>query len=428
MVKETTAQVPQGIEARSAALRLVSEVRAGRLMSELGGVLDPLPPGERARAQRLALSVFRWVDRADRMLGPYLRLKPRDTVLNILRLGVVELCEDQAAPHGVINAMVTLTKSAQPGSKAPGLVNAVLRRVVKDQEKWQTLPVPRLPKKLRAPLVKTYGKHVVSDIEAAHVAGAPLDLTWRGAAPSDLRILGTLKVDALPTGSLRLAAPGQVSALPGYSQGTWWVQDAAAALPAQILDAKPDERVLDLCAAPGGKTMQLAASGAHVTALDISEARMARVTENLMRTKLQATCVVGDALDYEAPPFDAVLLDAPCSATGTIRRHPDLPIAKAGTDFGALFALQAAMVDKALALTRPGGRIVYCTCSLLPDEGEAQIDAALRRHPDLRLEAPDARGVEPEWRVPQGLRIRPDHWAERGGLDRFFIAKLRKSA
>ena len=155
---------------------------------------------------------------------------------------------------------------------------------------------------------------------------------------------------------------------------------------------------------------------------------MARVAENLTRTGLEAECVVSDALTYEAAPFDAVLLDAPCSATGTIRRHPDLPIAKATMDFSELFKLQAQMIDKAVALTRPGGRLVYCTCSLFPQEGEDQITAALKRHPELILETPKATGLEPDWHVPEGLRLRPDHWAAHGGLDGFFIACLRKSA
>jgi 16S rRNA (cytosine967-C5)-methyltransferase len=185
--------------------------------------------------------------------------------------------------------------------------------------------------------------------------------------------------------------------------------------------------VLDLCAAPGGKTMQLAAMGARVTALDISEARMARVTENLARVGLSADTVVADALDWEGGPFDAVLLDAPCSATGTIRRHPDLPFVKDEAQLAALVGLQSALLDRAIALVRPGGRVVFCTCSLLPEEGEAQVEAALSRHAGL-VPLPEALalpGVDPAWIGPLGLRLRPDFWADRGGMDGFFIACLR---
>lgn len=208
--------------------------------------------------------------------------------------------------------------------------------------------------------------------------GAPLDLTLKPgcAGPAG---------DILPTGSVRVQGAGQVSALPGYSAGDWWVQDAAAALPVQVLAPKPGESVLDLCAAPGGKTLQLAAAGAEVTAVDISETRLAKVRENLGRTGLQARVVASDALEFGGS-YDAILLDAPCSATGTIRRHPDLPFAKDGSEFGALIELQSQMLAHAWTLLRPGGRLVYCTCSLLPDEGEVQIEEAVQQHPDMQVD------------------------------------------
>ena len=234
----------------------------------------------------------------------------------------------------------------------------------------------------------------------------------------------------LPTGSLRLAAPGQVSALPGYREGLWWVQDAAAALPARILAVQPGESVLDLCAAPGGKTMQLAAAGAEVTAVDVSAQRLKRVEENLARTGLKARVVAGDALE-QSGSYDAVLLDAPCSATGTIRRHPDLPQARDGDEIGGLIALQARLLAHAWTLVKPGGRLVYCTCSLLPDEGEVQVEEALAAHSDMRADraALGLAGVHPQWLTEEGgLRLRPDYWPERGGMDGFYIACLRKAA
>jgi len=233
----------------------------------------------------------------------------------------------------------------------------------------------------------------------------------------------------LPGGSVRVTSPGQVSQMPGFADGEWWVQDAAAAFPVRILDPKQGENVLDLCAAPGGKTLQIAASGADVAALDMSEERMRRVRENLERTSLSATCITTKAQDYDEGLFDAILLDAPCSATGTLRRHPDLPFAKDGSDIGEMISLQAEMLDHALRLLRPGGRLMYCTCSLLPDEGECQVEEALARHDGLSVDrdALKIEGVDPRWVTEEGgLRLRPDYWPERGGMDGFYMALLRR--
>ncbi|WP_172300444.1 RsmB/NOP family class I SAM-dependent RNA methyltransferase [Pseudoruegeria sp. HB172150] len=418
-----------GLAPRRSALWLIGRVTEdGKLLSELlPGAVERLAPEDRARAQRLAIETLRWMDRADRLLGPHLRRKPKPAAMNALRMAVVEMAVDGAAAHGVVDAAVSLMRADRKTEGMAGLVNAVLRKV--DVEKWASLPVPRLPKWLRGPLIDGYGKAAVEGFEAAHAAGAPLDLTPKGDDADALAtaVCGTV----LPTGSVRVAGRVQVTALPGYESGDWWVQDAAAAVPAKVLAAQSGERVLDLCAAPGGKTLQLAAAGAQVTALDISEGRMARVSENLARTGLSAEVVVADALTWEAPePFDAVLLDAPCSATGTIRRHPDLPHAKDGSEFPGLFDLQARMIDRALAMLKPGGRLIYCTCSLLPDEGEVQVEEALARHDGLSLD-PGALvlpGIEPGWIDEIGLRLRPDFWPEAGGMDGFFVAALRKAA
>jgi 16S rRNA (cytosine967-C5)-methyltransferase len=216
----------------------------------------------------------------------------------------------------------------------------------------------------------------------------------------------------------------------GFAEGDWWVQDAAAALPAMILNAQKGEVVLDLCAAPGGKTMQLATTGAQVRAVDDNHSRMQRVKENLARTGLTARTFIKDVRQFQGE-FDAILLDAPCSATGTIRRHPDLPHAKDGSDFGALIELQEEMLDHAWSLLKPGGRMIFCTCSLLPDEGEVHIDEALERHSDMSVDrgALDLPGIDPAWISSEGgLRLRPDFWAEQGGMDGFYIVCLRKQA
>lgn len=384
----------------------------GRMIGDL-----PLPdtdPAERARAQRLALATLRNLPRADAVLAPFVRRTPSEMVLAVLRVSVVEMLELGGAPHGVVNAAVGILRKHPHTASAAGMANAVLRKAAVF-EGWADLPVPRLPGWLHRRLKATYGDEAVRAIEAAHHAGAAIDLTLKpGAEVPDGEVLDS--------GSVRLPFGTQVSALPGYEGGEWWVQDAAAALPARLLAAQPGESVLDLCAAPGGKTMQLAAAGAVVTALDASDSRLQRLRMNLSRTELSATVICADVFDWHPEgPFDAVLLDAPCSATGTIRRHPDLPYVRKPADVVSLVDLQARMIDRALGFLKPGGRMVYCTCSLLPDEGEAQITAALARHPGLRVRpiAAQAFGrATPEG----GWRTRPDDLP--GGCDGFYMAVL----
>lgn len=404
----------EGVQARAAAVTMLNAVLGeGQMLADLA---DPaLAPADRARALRLAQAVLRQLEPADRALKPHLRKVPPLPVLNILRLAVVERASG-AAGHGVVNAAVEIAKRGAKTRHLAGLVNAVLRAVPEGP-----LPgVQKLPRWMRQPMVHAYGREAVAAIEAVQAAEPPLDLTCRDGAEVPEGV-------ALPTGSLRLASGGQVSALAGYEAGGWWVQDAAAALAVRLLAPQPGEEVLDLCAAPGGKTLQLAAAEARVTALDVSEARLKRLHENLARTGLKAQVVVADALDW-APEgrFDAILLDAPCSATGTVRRHPELPFVKDGSEVEGLVALQARLLDRALGWLKPGGRLVYATCSLLPAEGEDQLAAALARHPGLVVERAEIAGVDPGWWTEGGgLRLRPDYWAEAGGMDGFFLARLR---
>ena len=406
----------EGVVARATAVAILDGVLGeGRMLSDFSG--GDLAPADRARALRLAETVLRHLEPADKLLEKHLRKAPPLTVRNTLRLAVVERAEGAPA-HGTVNAAVEITR--QGGKRTAhlaGLVNAVLRAL----PETFTLTPQKLPRWLRQPLVHTWGRDAVTAIEAVQAQEPPLDLTLRPGFPAP-------EGELLPTGSLRLRSPGQLSTLPGYAEGGWWVQDAAAALPARLLQPQPGERVLDLCAAPGGKTLQLAAAGAEVTALDISGPRMARLEANLARTGLTATLVIADALHWQPDaPFDAILLDAPCSATGTIRRHPDLPFVKDGSELPALTALQTALLDRALGWLKPGGRLVFSTCSLLPEEGEAQVAAALHRHPGLTVDFADLPGIDPAWRTPDNaLRLRPDYWAEKGGLDGFFLARLRK--
>ena len=419
-----------GVAARRAAAGLLGQVLGEQVMlSEALGApyMQKLGYEERARAQRLATETLRSLERVDRIMKPFLRKPPPLAVHNVLRIATYELCTGGAA-HGVVNDAVSSVGANKRTEKMKGLTNAVLRKVVdKGPEEWAKLRVPRLPKWLRSPLSQAYGAENVGAIERVHFAGAPLDLTPKGDGVAlAKRVDGTLT----ETGSVRLEGAVQVTALAGYDVGDWWVQDAAAALPVAILKPAPGEKIVDLCCAPGGKTMQLAASGAEVTAVDTSERRMQRVRENLKRAKLSAELVVGDALETSGQ-YDAVLLDAPCSATGTIRRHPDLPLVKDGSEFGELIELQAQMLAHAITLLKPGGRLVFCTCSLLPDEGECQIEDLLDEHPELEIdrEALKVAGVDPTWITEEGgLRLRPDYWPDQGGMDGFYIALLRKPA
>lgn len=416
----------EGLAARQAAVAILGAVLGERrllaeVLADPAGPQAPLAPADRARAQRLALMVLRHLDQADHVLTPLMRKPPPRLARDALRLAVCEMAVEGAAAHGAVNAAVEIVRRGRRTGHLAGLVNAVLRQVAALPDPFAGLPPQRLPQWLRPPLVRAWGRPVVAAIEAVQAAPPPVDLTLRpGAAPPPGAV-------ALPTGSWRLAAAGQISALPGYDAGDFWVQDAAAALAVPILAPRPAEVVADLCAAPGGKTLQLAAAGARVWAVDASDRRLDRLRRNLARTGLTARVVAADALDWQPPePPDAILLDAPCSATGTIRRHPDLPFVKSAADLPGLIALQARLIDRAVALLRPGGRLVFCTCSLLPEEGEAQLDAALARHPALRVEPPQAPGIDPAWITPQGgLRLRPDLWADRGGMDGFFIARMR---
>ncbi len=425
----------KGIAARLAATQLLHAVMFDkRLLSDVitaqASPLTRLSPPERARAQSMATGVLRHLARLDQVLDNFLDRPTPPKVRNTLRLAAFEMLHDNAPAHGVVNAAVEIVRGSQKYRHLAGLVNAVARKVSTEGAAiWQSQPPQALPSWLAKPIAKTYGKAVLPAIEAAHQAGAAIDLTLKEPqmAPA---MAARLQATVLPSGSLRLKGRPQVSSLAGYAEGQWWVQDAAAAMPARLLGKISGARVLDLCAAPGGKTMQLAAAGARVTALDLSEGRLSRLHENLGRTGLSAEVVAADALHWpDQRLFDAVLLDAPCSATGTIRRHPDLPIVKAGADMAALFQLQADMIDAALGHLRPGGKLVYCTCSLLPREGERQIAEALARHPGLQVVSPQSAvpGLDPAWQTPEGgWRLRPDFWADLGGMDGFYLALLQK--
>jgi 16S rRNA (cytosine967-C5)-methyltransferase len=335
--------------------------------------------------------------------------------------------------HAAVDLAVKATRLDAGSAPFAGLVNAVLRNVARAKDEVLAASDPfddDTPQWLAQRWKANYGEETARKIARAHRDEPTLDISVkRDPADWALRLDGIV----LPTGSVRLSTHTPIVELPGYADGEWWVQDAAAAIPARLIDVAAGGRVVDLCAAPGGKSAQLAAAGAKVTAVDRSAERLKRLAANFSRLRLDAEIAVANALAFEAAPFDATLIDAPCTATGTIRRHPDVAWTKRQGDLATLGELQSKLIDKAIALTRPGGIIVYCTCSLEPEEGETQIAALIRRNPDVRrvpIEASEIGGLA-ECINPAGeLRALPCHLQASeprlSGLDGFFAARLRR--
>ncbi len=389
----------------------------------LDEALDRLPPGEardRAAAHRLAATVLRRAGTLDAVLEPHMKRSPPDAVRLILRLGAAQLLLLDTPAHAAVATSVALAR-AQKLAPFSGMVNAVLRRVAEaGAGAMEELDSPRLD--TPAWLWASWGSQARA-IAVAHQTEAPLDLTLMpgGQAPDGSEML--------PTGSARLPSGTRVVDLPGLAAGTLWVQDAAAALPARLLAARPGEHVADLCAAPGGKAAQLAAAGAHVVAVEASERRLPRLRDNLARLRLAVEIVHADALAWRpAAPLDAVLLDAPCSATGTIRRHPDLPHIKRPQDLAALTAGQDRLIEAASAMLRPGGRLIYAVCSLQDEEGAQRVQGldrfGLAPSP---FTADELVGVAEARTAAGALRTNPAMWAEKGGLDGFFAARFVKT-
>lgn len=375
---------------------------------------------DRAAAHRLAATVLRRLGTLDAVLEAFLRREPPVAVRHVLRIGAAGLLLLETPAHAAVATAVGLARS-KGLSPFAGLVNAVLRRVAEiGQEALEAID----GRKVDTPpwLWGSWGA-AARAIAIAHQVEAPLDLTLRpGTAVPD-------GAEVLPTGSVRFAPGTHVGDIACFGAGDAWVQDAAAALPARLLAARPGERVADLCAAPGGKTAQLAAAGARVTAVDRDGKRLGRLRENLARLRLTAEVVQTDATIWQPGElFDAVLLDAPCSATGTVRRHPDVLHLKRPRDVVALAAVQEQLIEAATRLLRPGGRLIYTVCSLQPEECERLIATIARlpiRHDGF---AAGELAAVPEALTPEGfLRTHPGLWPERGGMDGFFAARLTRA-
>jgi len=421
----------RGLPARAAALNLLTAALSRRAGLDEGlnhPSMSALAPRDRAFARALAMAALRWLGPIDTALQARLKKAPPEAIVNVLRLGAAQLLVLKTPAHAAVGATVDLASAQKGGLPFKGLVNAVLRGLTREPPALDD-PSLMAPTWLQARWRSAYGEADAQAIAALIGEEPATDLTLQDPADA-AELAGELEAEVLPAGSLRVGLKGEVSAWPGFDAGRWWVQDASAAVPARLLGVGRGETAVDLCAAPGGKTLQLAAAGAKVTAVDRSAGRIKRVSENLARTGLGAEVVVADAAEWrDGRTFDGVLLDAPCSATGTFRRHPDVLWVASPADIPKLAAVQSRLLDSAARRVKPGGRLVYCVCSLEPEEGEGQVAAFLARARGFALEpmtAGEGGAPEASLRADGTLRILPHHRA--GGTDGFYVARLRRAA
>ena len=439
------AEVP-GLAARRIAADILDGVlhKHRTLDDQLDGAgahpgLKSLADRDRALMRRLVSTILRKLGTLGHLLSRLLdRGVPTDAprAQSALLIGAAQILWMDVPDHAAVDLSVRLVQSDRRAAKYAGLVNAVLRRCARegqgliDEISPQTLDLPQW---MLARWNAHYGEATARDMALALGHEPSLDLTVKSDAP---QWASRLHGEILPTGTVRTLLQGSVTMLPGFAEGQWWVQDAAAALPVRLFGDIKDKAIADLCAAPGGKTAQLALAGARVTAVDRSPARVARLRDNLTRLELQAETVVADAAEWpaEAASFDGILVDAPCTSTGTIRRHPDVAWLRQESDIAALTALQKRLLHKATHLLKPGGTLVYCTCSLEPEEGEHAIAALLESETGLRrapVETSEVAGLADIITADGDFRTLPSHLPNAdprlGGLDGFYAARLVKS-
>jgi 16S rRNA (cytosine967-C5)-methyltransferase len=435
---------PPGLSARiAAAAALAGILGNGQTLDERfaadasAGRQIGLDLRDRALIRSLVTASLRHLGTIRAALAQFLEKglpKKSGSLEHTLIIGAAQLLYMDVPDHAAVDLAVRAVRADPKAAPFAAVANAVLRNVARarDELRHPADPFIDTPPWLAARWRKTWGPKAAEAIAHMHRCEPTLDITVRGDAAQWAEKLGGI---LLPTGSVRVVSHDPVPDLPGFADGEWWVQDAAAAIPARLLAIKTGERAVDLCAAPGGKAAQLAAAGAQVVALDRSAERLKRLTENFERLRLPVEIAVGDALSFDAAPFDAILLDAPCTATGTIRRHPDVAWVKRVSDIGALAAMQAKMLDRACTLLKPGGRLVYSTCSMEPEEGEAQIAALLRRNPDmarLPVAADEVGGLADCITGDGDVRtlplMLPNDEPRLAGLDGFFASRLVRKA
>ena len=391
---------------------------------------NSLEARDRAFARLIAATTFRRMGQIDAALKPFVRQRPTKLVYAALQTAAAQILYLGTPAHAAVGETVAMLKSRGSSKGFANMANAVLRNVVDKGPNLAGAQPPKvnIPGWIRGEWERAYGRQAGRKMSAQLMKDPVLDVSVKANA-SDWAV--KLGGEAIAAQSVRLGKIGDVTALEGFDAGDWWAQDVAASLPVQLLGDVKGLRVLDMCAAPGGKTMQLAAKGAIVTALDKSEGRLERVKENLDRTKLSAEIICADALEWapEGDLYDIVLLDAPCSATGTFRRHPDVLYNRSPKDVANLVRLQDKLLAKAAEFVRPGGTLLYCTCSLMPKEGQPRVDTFSQNLPDFRLipilNVPSL--ALPQEAFSEGsLRSLPYYLEDKGGMDGFFIARLER--
>jgi 16S rRNA (cytosine967-C5)-methyltransferase len=430
---------PEGLAARDAAVRLLAAVIDDRRpldsALESDAAFTRLPPRDRALARAIVATALRRRGTVAAILAALIAKPPRQAgaLMRILEIGAAQLLFMGVPDHAAVSLAMESVGADRDARHFRNLANAVLRRIARERETLlatHTGPALDTPDWLWRRWVATYGETAAAGIAAAHRLEPSLDISVKGDPELWAKMLDGI---VLPGGTVRTVASGDIAALPGYGDGEWWVQDAAAALPAKLLGNVAGKTVVDLCAAPGGKTAELAAAGARVIAVDVSRRRLERLAANMKRLSLSAELVAADTAEWQSPaPVDAVLLDAPCTATGTIRRHPDVAWLKRPEDIATLSALQARMLDHAVSLLKPGGTLIYCTCSLEPEEGEAHLAPFLARQPvSLQpISAGELGGMQDVIAANGTMRTLPVHLPNAvprlSGLDGFFAMRLVK--
>ena len=433
----TREETTGGFGSRKAAISILSQVLRRKRPLDLAAAevlsKSELEPRDQSFARAIASASLRHFGRLEALIRAFVPKAPpphkAGPTLEILLAGSAELLFLGVPPHAAVDGANRMARADPKAVHFRPLINAVLRRVAQEGQgvlKKQDTALVNTPDWLFERWRAVHGEEKARCIACAHLEIPPLDLALKSANDPYTDFSDAL---LLAPGHLRLRDAGRVESLPGFADGRWWVQDFAASLPATLLGDVRGKPVLDLCAAPGGKTLQLAAAGAHVTSVDLAPERLALVDANLMRTHLSAELVAADVRDWKPEslaPF--VLLDAPCLATGTIRRHPDLPWIKSAADLVNAESLQHELLEAAAGMTTPGGILVYAVCSLEAEEGVEQIEAFLARHEDFkRQELNSGEVLDDTFITEKGdLKTLPSYWSDRGGMDGFYAARLRR--